>query len=120
MEDQTEKTKEYKEYKDKLIKDALSESKQITYDEYQKLDKPERYKISHVMDDEHYQILKYNIPEEDLPLITQLKIYQKLEKMHCDQKTMKGIMIFWLILTIIGLIGVLYMCTKIGSAYSKF
>lgn len=105
--------------KEKLINDVFYKPKEVTYDEYKSLKQYERYKTSTEPGSyTYYKREKLDIAESDLPLLTQLKIYQKLDKMDKIQKAIKGIMIFWLVLTIIGIIGILYMCAKIGSVSS--
>lgn len=60
-----------------------------------------------------YEKKPMHIPDSELNQYISLKMLELTKAMDEKQKTMKNIMIFWLILTIISLISSLYLISKV-------
>lgn len=52
-------------------------------------------------EDKYYKKVPIDIEDKELSLMVQLKIYEKLEQIDNKQSTIKNIMIFWFVITII-------------------
>ncbi|AJA48637.1 hypothetical protein CPAST_c25680 [Clostridium pasteurianum DSM 525 = ATCC 6013] len=99
-----------KVYKENLMKNIFYTEEEVSKEEYKKLDKDERYTLGSDLGEgeKYYKKIPLNIDDSELALLIQLKIYERLEQIDNKQSTIKNIMVFWLIITIIGLsIGVI-------------
>lgn len=66
-----------------------------------------------------YEKKPIEIIDSELSQFISLKMFELTKSMEQKQNTIKSIMIFWLILTIINLIGSIYWAIKIASLFSK-
>lgn len=94
-----------KVYKENLIENIFYKEEEITKEEYKKLDKEERFTLGSDLGEgeKYYKKMPLNIDDSELAPMIQLKIYEKLQQIDNKQETIKNIMVFWLIITIIGL-----------------
>lgn len=81
----------------------------------------EKYQVE---EDESYNIKFYTeepeeTSDEELSQYISLKLIEKLESLEKKQETMKSIMIFWFVLTIIGIICVVYFGYQINQYISS-
>ena len=115
----------FEEYKKNFINQHCCYNEEISYEEYCKLDDTTKkeYEKNSSLDgtsgyyaDEYYKHIPYNFSNSDeLKLYLEMKSYEKNIKMQKSLEFMKNTMTFWLVLTIINLIGVIYMAVKISD-----
>lgn len=59
------------------------------------------------------------ISDSELNQFISMKMFDMTESMVKNQDTIKNIMIFWLVLTIMSLIGMIYISVKIGEVFGR-
>lgn len=104
-----------KKYKDNYVVNNLFIKEEITKQEYEilKLDKDVICGYDEKLngENEYYKKTLVNLTDEEFDLYLKIKNVQMLEDIDTKQKTMKNIMIFWFIITLIPtIIGIYFLC----------
>lgn len=108
----------YKSLYNLFVKNNFSEREEIEYEVYMNLNKDDTEVETQDGKNIFYKThLENNFDENQVNQAIQLKMLDELEKMNEKQNTMKNIMVFWLILTIINLCCVIYIISKLSDAF---
>lgn len=87
-------------YKKDLFFKVFNQEVKLTWDEYEKLSKEEK-KYCTLAGGNYFRRIPIDIPEDKQNEAINLKIFESIVKIDKNIKTIKNIMVFWLILTII-------------------
>ncbi|HEY5588451.1 MAG TPA: hypothetical protein VIK86_05780 [Candidatus Paceibacterota bacterium] len=107
----------FKKYKENFIKNNFFEKgSRVKLEEYEKSDDKEMYVYENIGNgDTYYRKDVLQLSDEELDLGIKIGNFKRYKKINNNIDTMKKIMIFWLVLTIINLIAVFYMVSKIAN-----
>jgi len=108
----------FKKYKEKFTNNNFYDMGcEVTYEEYQKSEDKEMYICNGTRgyEQKYYKKDIFELSDEELDLGIKINNYKLNRKMNNNIDTMKKIMIFWLVLTIINLAGVFYIVSKIAD-----
>ena len=117
----------FEEYRKDFVKNNFPKRVYLSQKEYDTLGLEEDISYDNKKS-AYYKNVSMEITDEELNTFISLRMLEYTENLVQKQKkfteidekinTMKGIMIFWLILTIISLIGSIYTAVKIGEVFS--
>lgn len=110
----------FENYKKEFIKENCYFTKTVSNEEYLRLDEEERkeYSLSSGINDAYYKTIPYDFKnEEDLKLYITMQDSIKKEGMDKNINTIKNIIVFWFILTIINIIATIHTAVKINQLF---
>lgn len=103
-------SKMYDVYKHEFEKSNLYDREQISWKEYNALENKEDilqdYDNSNVLI--NYRLIPTEVSDEERNNYIQMSLLDSIRMLNNKINTMKNIMIFWVVLTVIGIIGVIY------------
>jgi len=107
----------FKKYKDDFIDNNFYDMGcEVTHEEYQKSEDKEMYAYHDTGNEQkYYKKEVIELSDEELALGIKIRNYDVNKKMNNNIDTIKKIMIFWLVLTIVNIIGVFYIVSKIAN-----
>lgn len=113
-------SEEFKKYKDNFMVNNFYNVEEIPEEEYNsKAEDVKEYYYTELQGNNYKYFKKTpeQLSNEELNSFLQIRQFELTQQMDNKQNTIKNIMIFWMILTIINLIGSFYIISKIGSIF---
>ncbi len=111
-----------KQYRGNYLQKNFFEKEEISLNEYILIEDSEKKNYGQEIINgitKYYKKIEVELTDEEFDLYLKIKNAEMLEQMNSKQTTMKNIMIFWLVLTIIGIVGIFIMVGMINSKDSS-
>lgn len=112
----------YEQYKQDFLKNNLYEKVKISKKEYDSLENKDNtiIELNDVTSDNiYFRAVPIELSDEEQNNFIFMKMFNNTKFLNEKISTMKNIMVFWLILTILSVIGSIYSAVKMAEVFSR-